>query len=58
MSHFIIVAHDNRYWQTARGFVGLNATEATKYRDREEALKVIAFCCPGGARSRVEEVRT
>ncbi len=57
-SHYIIRAKDGRTWQTAKGFIGLNAAEATKYDDAEEASKVIAFCCPGRALSKVEEVRS
>ncbi len=49
---------DGKTWQTAKGFVGLDASEATKYPDADEASKVIAFCVPGRARAVVERVES
>ena len=54
---WVIRSKHGEYWQTAKGFVGTNFADATKYTRREDAIGARAFVVPQKAAAEVVEVR-
>jgi hypothetical protein len=53
MSWIIRSRPRGRHWQTSRGFLTTDPADATRYSDKEDAIKVSLFCCPPEANAEV-----